>query len=141
MPTLPTPTTLRAAWTSVNWSSRCRRSDCRVRRYLPSTARTCSYSALACTSANSSSSGTISGGSLMIRRRPSTTVVSLHSACVLSRVWALASIFSASVNPFAFIWDRNCADGLLDVQMRVPHVQERLLREPAHRRPVALRRR
>ena len=34
--------------------------------------------------------GTISGGSLMIRRRPSLTVVSLASACVLSRVRAFA---------------------------------------------------
>src|SRR5271157_6230925 len=43
----------------------------------------------------------------MIRRRPSTTVVSLPSAFMLSRVWALASSFSVSLNLFAFIWDRN----------------------------------
>ena len=35
-------TTFRAAWTSVNCSSRCRRSDCRERRYLLSTPRICS---------------------------------------------------------------------------------------------------
>ena len=107
VPTLPTPTTLRAAWTSVNCSSRCRRSDCSVRRYLPSTVRISSYSASARTSVKSSSRGTIIGGSLMIRRRPSTRVVSLPSAFVLSRVWALASSFSAALNLFAFIWDRN----------------------------------
>ena len=43
----------------------------------------------------------------MIRRRPSTTVVSLPSTFMLSRVWALASSFSASLNLFAFIWDLN----------------------------------
>ena len=43
----------------------------------------------------------------MIRRRPSTRVVSLPSAFVLSWVWALASSFSAALNLFAFIWDRN----------------------------------
>ena len=43
----------------------------------------------------------------MIRRCPSTRVVSLPSAFMLSAVWALASSFSASLNPFAFIWDLN----------------------------------
>jgi hypothetical protein len=38
----------------------------------------------------SSSIGTTSGGSLMIERRPSLTVVSFASACVLSRVRAFA---------------------------------------------------
>ena len=45
----------------------------------------------------------------MIRRCPSTMVVSLPSAFVLSLVWALASSFSAALNPFAFIWDLNWA--------------------------------
>ena len=43
----------------------------------------------------------------MIRRCPSATVVSLPSAFVLSAVCALASSFSASLNLFALIWDRN----------------------------------
>ena len=43
----------------------------------------------------------------MIRRCPSTTVVSLPSAFMLSLVWALASSFSAGLNLFALIWDRN----------------------------------
>ena len=42
VPTLPTPTTLRATCIKVNWLSRCRRSDCRLRRYLVSTALICS---------------------------------------------------------------------------------------------------
>ena len=45
----------------------------------------------------------------MIRRCPSTTVVSLPSAFMLSRVCALASSFSAALNRFAFIWDRYSA--------------------------------
>ena len=45
----------------------------------------------------------------MIRRCPSTMVVSLPSAFVLSLVWALASSFWASLNLFAFIWDLNWA--------------------------------
>ena len=80
VPTLPTPTTLRATWPRVNSSSSRRRSDCRVRRYLSSTARSCALIASACTSAKTSSIGTIIGGSLMICRRLSTTVVSLPSA-------------------------------------------------------------
>jgi len=43
----------------------------------------------------------------MIRRRPSVTVVSLPSACMLSRVCALASSSSAALNRLAFICDRN----------------------------------
>ena len=45
----------------------------------------------------------------MIRRCPSTTVVSLSSAFVLSAVWALASSFSAALNLFALTWDLNSA--------------------------------
>ena len=45
----------------------------------------------------------------MIRRCPSTTVVSLPSAFMLSLVWALASSFSASLNLFALTWDLNSA--------------------------------
>ena len=41
--------------------------------------------------------GTTSGGSLMIRRRPSVTVVSFPTACRLSRVWALASSLSVAL--------------------------------------------
>ena len=40
----------------------------------------------------------------MIRRRPSATVVSLPSAWVLSRVWALASKPSAALNLSALTW-------------------------------------
>ena len=43
----------------------------------------------------------------MICRRPSTTVVSLPSALVLSLVWALASIASAALNLLALSWDLN----------------------------------
>ena len=60
-------------------------------------------------SAKTSSTGTIIGGSLMIRRRPSTTVVSLAAAFMLSLVWALASSFSASLYLFALTWDLNSA--------------------------------
>ena len=42
-------------------------------------------------------------------RRPSTMVVSLSSAFVLSLLCALASSFWAVLNPFAFIWDLNWA--------------------------------
>ena len=45
----------------------------------------------------------------MIRRCPSTTVVSLPSALVLSLVCALASSFSASLNLLALTWDLNSA--------------------------------
>ena len=45
----------------------------------------------------------------MIRRRPSTTVVSLATAFMLSAVWALASSFSPVLNLFALTWDRNSA--------------------------------
>ena len=80
VPTLPTPTTLRARWVSVNCSSRCRRSDCKVRRYFASSPLSCASIDAISWSSNSSSTGTMSGGELMIRRRPSTTVVSLASA-------------------------------------------------------------
>ena len=45
----------------------------------------------------------------MIRRCPSTTVVSLATAFVLSAVWALASSDSASLTLFALTWDLNSA--------------------------------
>ena len=45
----------------------------------------------------------------MIRRCPSTTVVSLATAFMLSAVWALASSCSASLNLFALTWDLNSA--------------------------------
>ena len=41
----------------------------------------------------------------MIRRRPSTVVVSLLSACMLSRVRAFASIFSVFFSAFLASWD------------------------------------
>ena len=46
---------------------------------------------------NNSSVGTINGGSLTIRSRPSTTVVSLPRACRLSRVRALVTMLAARV--------------------------------------------
>ena len=58
-------------------------------------------------SVNSSSTGTIRGGSLMIRRWPSTTVVSLPSACMLSRVRALATSFSARCSRPLASWPPN----------------------------------
>ena len=73
-----------------------------------------------------------------MRRCPSTTVVSLPNACVLSRVWALASISWAVLYLLALICDRNLPMVLLDVQVRLPHLQQWLIGEPAHRRPVAL---
>ena len=45
----------------------------------------------------------------MIRRCPSTTVVSLPTAFMVSLVCALPSIFWASLYRFAFIWDWNSA--------------------------------
>ncbi len=49
----------------------------------------------------------IIGGSLMIRRCPSSRVVSLRCARVLSLVCALASSAWVFLNLFAFIWDLN----------------------------------
>ena len=72
----------------------------------------------------------------MIRRRPPATVVSLPSAWVLSRVWALASKPVGRLESFLFDLGLELADGLLDVQVGVPDVQQRLLGEGAHRRPV-----
>ncbi len=45
----------------------------------------------------------------MIRRCPPAIVVSLRSAWVLSRVWALASAAAAALNLLALICDRNSA--------------------------------
>ena len=90
----------------------------------------------ACTPAKISSTGTIIGGVLMIRRCPSTTVVSLPSAFVLSLVWALVSSFLASLNLFA-LTGTEFGEGRVDVQVRVPDVHERLRRELAHRGTVA----
>ena len=53
--------------------------------------------------------GRSSAGWLMIRRCPSTTVVSLPTRLHAVAVCALASSFSASLYLFAFIWDRNSA--------------------------------
>ena len=74
---------------------------------LAQQARSSLYSASACISLKTSSTGTIIGGSAMICRRPSTTLVSLPSACMLSRVCALASIASPALSRFALICDRN----------------------------------
>ena len=59
-------------------------------------------------SANCPSTGTISGGSETIRRRPSTTTVSFASAFVLSRVRALASRSSVFLYRPALSCDLNC---------------------------------
>ena len=45
----------------------------------------------------------------MIRRCPSTTVVSLPTAFMVSLVCALASSFWASLNLFALTWDLSSA--------------------------------
>ncbi len=62
----------------------------RVRRYCVSSDFIPSTICSAVQSSASSSIGTTSGGSLMIFRRPSTTVVSFLSTCMLSRLCALA---------------------------------------------------
>ena len=93
VPTLPTPTTLRATSTISKRSSRCRRSSCSVARY----ARSCSWIARWTSSADmpkvesSSRAGTTIGGWLTIRYRPSTSSPSLDSAWRLSRVRAFAA--------------------------------------------------
>ena len=79
----------------------------------------------------------------MIRRRPSTTVVSLPSACVLSRVWALASSVSAALTwtCFALICDLNSPRASSMSRCAYQTSSKRLLGEPAHRGAVALGRR
>ena len=90
VPTLPTPTTLRAMSTNSYPPSRCRRSGCRVRRY-PASSRRISTSIRSRSAFGSAcSSGTTRGGSPMMRRCPSTTEVSLPIACRLSWVRARA---------------------------------------------------
>src|SRR5262249_16638590 len=149
VPTLPTPTTLRAIWTSVNCSSRWLRSDCRVRRYLPSTPRICSYSAPACTSLKTSSTGTIIGGARVSWRPPALPLgrlASRLSACVGQRLRAVLGVglgqqLPGGLEPFRFQLGPELPDGLLDVQVRIPHVQQRLLRKGEHRGAVTLGRR
>ena len=77
----------------------------------------------------------------MIRRRPSATTVSLRCALVLSAVCALASIFWAGLVPFRLHLGPELADGLLDVQVRIPDPQHGLSGEAAHRGAVPPRRR
>ena len=68
----------------------------------------------------------------MIRRRPSTAVVSLLSACMLSRVRALASAFSVCLSAFLANWDGDPAHGVLDVEVGVPDAEQRHVGELAH---------
>ncbi len=77
----------------------------------------------------------------MIRRCPSTTVVSLASAFVLSAGVGLGQQLLGVLEPFRLDLGPEFGDGRLDVQVRVPDVQEGLLRELAHRGAVAFGRR
>ena len=96
MPTLPTPTTLRARSTIRNSSSRCRRSCCSVRRYsrnswwMTPSSRSNGRPA----SAARSAAGTISGGSETMRGSPSTRCVSFANALRLSFVRAFSAAFA-----------------------------------------------
>ena len=74
---------------------------------MPSIPRIALRIALACASGKTSASGSISGGSLMIRRRPPATVVSLLCAFMLSLVCALATSFSVVLIVFFFACDRS----------------------------------
>lgn len=94
VPTLPTPTTLRAMSTIRNCWSRCRRSDARLVPYRSMSRRSSCSSTWRSTSGSRSCSGTINGGSAVMRRLPSTTVVSLLNACTVSRVRAVVSAWN-----------------------------------------------
>ena len=109
VPTLPTPTTLRAMSANSYCSSRNRRSVSSVRRYLAIRLVSCAWKADRSASLGiSSSSGTSSGGSAMIRGLPSTMRVSLATSCMLSLVRALARPLSTSLRCRSFSWDSNC---------------------------------
>ncbi len=99
VPTLPTPTTLRAMSTTVNCRSRCCRSDGRVWPYCSTMSRICSSSVLRSLSGSSSVSGVTRGGVDLNRRSPATTSVSFPAACRLSRPRALASVSASCLRP------------------------------------------
>ena len=111
-----------------------------------------------------SRAGTMTGGWLTIRYCPSTSSASLDSACRLSRVCAFAAVFSARFSarlasfllllllpllpllPLGFLLRlRHCAADrgpqLVLVQVGVPDVHRRHLRELGHGLPVGRHRR
>ena len=136
VPTLPTPTTLRATSDEAELLEQVapvalQRSPVAAQQRpqpRPSARR-------GRTPSTSSSIGTISGGSLMIRRSPSTTWVSLASACMLSCVRALATFASARLRTAARACGRcSCFEHVVDVEVGVPDVEVRHRGELAHRR-------
>ena len=124
VPTLPTPTTLRAMSTTSKRSSSSRRSSSRVALYWAKRLAIASFS-------SSSARCMTSGGWSTMRREPSTTSVSLPAACRLSRLRALAKVFSAifsrlSALPAAFLTARLAArhvEQLVGDDVRVPDVE------------------
>ena len=142
VPTLPTPTTLRATSMISKRSSRWRRSFCSVDSVGAELLADHVLELVRPTSppsAGSSRRGITIGGWLMIRYLPSTSSASLDSACRLSRVRALAAIALARFSPFFASFLLLPASGLpevLDVReqlllgkMRVPDVHRAHLRE------------
>ena len=149
VPTLPTPTTLRATSTTSNRSSRWRRSSCNVARY----ARNCSWITCSISSARdadargSSACGTTIGGWLTIRyrrrraRRASTAPAGCR-ACGPSGVLLrdlLGRLLSALLAPFFEAALAGMASELVCRQAGVPDVHRAHLGEPGHR--LAVRRR
>ena len=138
VPTLPTPTTLRAMSHGSNCSSRYRRSVSSVRRYCAMRLPSCAMKAVRSASPGSSSStGTSSGGSEMIRGCPSTTRVSLATSRMLSLVRALAMPSSSRLRWRTRELGVEVGPQLVHVGAGVPDVQVGHGREAAHREPVA----
>ena len=148
MPTLPTPTTLRATWIIVNCSSRCRRSDCRVRRYLPRTPRQLLVQRVGLHVGKHLFGGDdhrgvaddppppVDQGGELIQGLRAVAGVGLGQ----QRLGGLEP-FGLDLGPVGLDLGPELAQGRLYVQVRIPDVQEGLLREGAHRRAVALGRR
>ena len=100
VPTLPTPTTLRARCDEPELLEQ--RPAVGLQRAAVAAhelAQHARSSASARDLGNSSSTGSISGGSLMMRGSPSTTCVSFENACMLSRVRALARLRLDRLHP------------------------------------------
>ena len=77
----------------------------------------------------------------MIRRRPSTSGGELAQRLGAVAGVRLGQQALGSLEPFRLDLGPELADGLLDVQVRIPHVQQRLPREAAHRGAVTFGRR
>ncbi len=85
---------------------------------------------------NKSSIGTISGGSAMILRSPSTSWVSLANACMLSLVRALATFARAFARCFLVAMASQLLEQRLDLDVGVPDVEIAHRGGLLHPRPV-----